>query len=186
MSDLLFSYSCGHQDFDPEYQPGRIRMKRYMDRYCDSCQKDGHLHEVQNYANELEKLEDEEWDVHKNAFFTLIDEIETGNPDWTYEAVAIEAERQVVEAFKARQPRVIPEIVKTPPPESAEDQGRQYPPEWVKGENDEIVRDNLHPAHAWLIIDDLEMQQSPSREPEEFDFDAEDAEDAEDVEDCSS
>jgi len=205
-SELTIFYSCGHEAYDPEYHPERVRMQRTLDSYCDSCQRDEHRDAVQDYSTQLEECGDEEWEVHRRAFTTLINDIEAENPTWTSEEVGFEAERQAVEAFKAKQPCGIPQIVTTPPDESADYRGQDYSLGYD-------FDGNLHPQSAFSISNnDLEEQQNvdqepepvpilarlitnffvlkeqqpqndnqkPEPEPDDFDFDLEDSEDSED------
>ena len=159
MDELYFYYSCGHRELDIDsLRTNKMTMTRCIDTYCSSCQNEEHHQRAQDYARDLDKLTDEEWEAHQKAYFERGAKICAEHPEWTTDAVALETEKQQIEALKLenadKQQRVTPVLVVENASESA-DLGGDGVPEWVDGENDEIIRDRLHPLHAWLIIEEL-------------------------------
>jgi len=166
MNELYFYYSCGHRELEVENRDDNTRLIRCVDDYCDSCLKKEYLECVKDYAKEVDELTEEEWEALKSGFFKLAAEVSAIHPDWKTDAVALEIEKQQLEARgrKAVQNKEllgIPRLVLEPAPESAKPK-KEYLSEWVEGSNDEIFANSLQPLDAWLIIEESAVRESVS------------------------
>lgn len=153
MNTTYYNFSCGHRGIeakDPEFGD---TLTRSVDTDCPSCQKAEILQRAKEYAKKVDSLTEEEWNTHENAFLERQTTISQEHPEWTTDAVSREAEiqRQQAEANEQKKTLAVPELILHPVLDSG-GQSIDHPPEWVEGENDEIVEDFLHPIHANVIF----------------------------------